>query len=67
MFQVMTNAFARRQVIGIERIRTTDDGWMVVYFGFHDLDTRKPDVVLLTMRPSDSDWRVDPGKPPEGP
>ncbi|MBL9175784.1 MAG: sigma-70 family RNA polymerase sigma factor [Verrucomicrobiales bacterium] len=62
LFHVMTNAFSRRHITGIQQVRTNDDGSRTVYFDFEDLDTGKPDVVLVNLRASETGWRVDPGK-----
>lgn len=62
LFQVMTNTFARRHITSLQQVRTNDDGSRTVFFDFEDLDTGKPDVVLVNLRATDSGWRVDPGK-----
>ncbi|MFO1460580.1 MAG: sigma-70 family RNA polymerase sigma factor [Verrucomicrobiota bacterium] len=67
LFRVMTNAFSRRSVTSIQQVRTNEDGSRTVFYGFDDLDTGKSDVVLVNLRLSDSEWRLDPGPVPEDP
>lgn len=63
-FHNMTNHHGGKQFISIDKVQANEDGTVNVGLQFVAPASSAPDIIVLTLKNTESGWLIDPGTPP---